>query len=67
MDANSYFEQKQTAEETSSELDYYYEVCKAVNGIFIPVFHNHMLSATEKMNSWVKLFQSFISQLPQSV
>jgi hypothetical protein len=67
MDANSYFEQKQTAEETSSELNYYYEVCKAVNGIFIPVFHNHMLSATEKMNSWVKLFQSFISQLPQSV
>jgi len=67
MDANSYFEQKQTAEETSSELNYYHEVCKAANGIFIPVFHNHLLSASEKMKPWVKLFQSFISQLPPAV
>lgn len=42
MDANSYYEQHFTAEETLNEMEHFYEIIKEVNGLLITIFHNHI-------------------------
>ncbi|MEX1203484.1 MAG: hypothetical protein WEA59_09585 [Ferruginibacter sp.] len=64
MDANSYYEQKQDAATTFSEIDYYYQQCKAVNGQFITIVHNNFLGTDALFNGWREMYEKFISQLP---
>ena len=65
MDANSFYEQKQNAAESFSELMYYYEICKKVNGNFISIFHNNFLGTDKLYAGWREMYVKFISQLRQ--
>ena len=65
MDANSFFEQGQTAAVSWQELMHYQEVCKSVNGRLITIFHNNFLGEGKKFEGWRDLYVKFISQLQQ--
>ncbi|MFT3978851.1 MAG: polysaccharide deacetylase family protein [Ferruginibacter sp.] len=65
MDANSFYEQKQTAEQSLPELLQYYHACKNVNGQLITVFHNSFLGTDPLYKGWRKLYDDFIAQVPR--
>ena len=62
MDANSYYEQKQTPEQTYLELIQYYETIKKLNGSFISIWHNHMLGNSRDFKAWRKMFELFMRE-----
>ena len=62
MDANSFFEQKYTPKQTYEELMEYYNLVKKYNGIFISVWHNHMLGTTEQFTGWRQMFELFMKE-----
>ncbi len=63
MDANSYYEQKLTADDAYKEMVYYYSQCQKVNGAFISIFHNNILGSDKQFAGWSKMYAHFISQL----
>jgi hypothetical protein len=65
MDANSYYEQKQNAEQAYEELMYYYSVCKAVNGTLITIWHNNFLGTANEFKGWKEMYSTFIAQVQQ--
>ena len=67
MDANSFYEQKQNAEESYSELLHYYHACKKINGQLITIFHNNFLGTNKLYAGWKEMYEKFISQLPQQL
>ncbi|RYF95248.1 MAG: hypothetical protein EOO02_23265, partial [Chitinophagaceae bacterium] len=62
MDANSFYEQKQTPEQTYMELIKYYELVKKMQGTFIPIWHNHMLSSEPQFKGWKEMFELFMRE-----
>ena len=67
MDANSYYEQKQTPEETAAELMKYYEAVRSVHGTMITIWHNSFLGAASEFNGWRQVYQQFIENLGKEV
>ena len=65
MDANSYYEQKQHAEQAYEELMHYYNVCKAVNGTLITIWHNNFLGTANEFRGWREMYSTFIAQVRQ--
>ena len=62
MDANSYYEQKQNAEQTFDELHHYLTCCKAVNGTLITIWHNNFLGTAKEFEGWREIYEQFITQ-----
>lgn len=62
MDANSFFEQKNTPQQAYEELIGYYNRVKKHNGIFISIWHNHMLGTTSQFAGWRQLFELFMKE-----
>lgn len=60
MEANSYYEQKYTAEEAYHELIQYYSICKEVNGQMITIWHNNFLGTDPQFAGWRKIYRDFI-------
>lgn len=65
MDANAFYEQKQSVDQTRDELLHYATVCKQVNGTMISIWHNHMLGNDVSFKGWKKLYEEFIAQSQQ--
>jgi hypothetical protein len=65
MDANCYYEQKQNAEQAFVELIHYYNVCKAVNGTLITIWHNNFLGTAKEFGGWKEIYEKFIVQVQQ--
>ncbi len=65
MDANSFYEQKQDADQTYKELLHYLDACKNVKGIFVSIFHNNFLGTDKQFAGWKEMYVKFISQLPR--
>ena len=65
MDANSYYEQKQNAEQAYEELIYYYTACKVVNGTLITIWHNNFLGTAKEFKGWQEVYEKFIAQAQQ--
>jgi len=65
MDANSYYEQKQNAEQAFEELLHYYNICKAVNGTLITIWHNTFLGTAPEFSGWKEMYERFIAQVQQ--
>jgi hypothetical protein len=59
MDANSFYEQRQSPEETLTEMIHYYEQCNAVNGTLITIWHNNFLGTAKIFNGWREIYQQF--------
>lgn len=62
MDANSYFEQKQTPRQAYDELMHYYSVVKKYQGMFIPIWHNNILGTQEMYRGWREMFELFMKE-----
>lgn len=62
MEANSYFEQKLSAEEAGKELQHYYDVVKQRNGNLVTIFHNHFLTEQPQWLPWRKMYEDFLKR-----
>jgi hypothetical protein len=65
MDANCFYEQKLSIDESYEELIHYYKENKNVNGEMITIFHNNFLGTDKKFTGWADLYKKFISLLQQ--
>lgn len=63
MDANSYYEQKQNAEQAYEELMHYYTVCKDVSGTLVTIWHNNFLGTAKQFAGWKEMYEQFITQV----
>ncbi len=60
MEANSFYEQKYSANRALEELEYYYQATKNVNGLLITIWHNHFLGTDKMFSGWKKVYEEFI-------
>jgi hypothetical protein len=65
MDANAYYEQKQSQQQTLTELMHYLSVCKEVNGGLITIWHNNFLGTANEFKGWKEIYEKFIAQAQQ--
>ncbi|RYG50979.1 MAG: hypothetical protein EOO01_09495 [Chitinophagaceae bacterium] len=63
MDANSFYEQKQTAGESFNELMNYTELCRKEGGALITIFHNNFLGGATEFSGWKELYKRFIQEV----
>jgi len=62
MEANSFYEQKQTAGETFDEMMHYLQCCRAVNGTMISIWHNNFLGSVKTLVEWKEIYRKFIAE-----
>ena len=62
MDANSFYEQKYTAQQALEEMRQYYKTVKSVNGTFIMIWHNHFLGTDPLYAGWKEIYEQFIGE-----
>jgi hypothetical protein len=60
MDANSYYEQKYSLQQTTEELKHYYNIVKSVNGTLITIWHNSFLGTDKRFAGWKEMYEAFI-------
>lgn len=65
MDANSFYEQKFTAEQTLYELHNYFQVLKSVNGDLVTVWHNTILGSDAMFKGWKEMYEKFVSEVAE--
>jgi hypothetical protein len=65
MDANSIFEEKITPAEAKIKFIEQLNQCKETNGLFISVFHNHLLTDNANGENWKTSFEEVIPQTQQ--
>ncbi len=58
MDSNTIFHLNLTPEESFEELIYFYNTCKNVNGTFINIMHNHLMSDNDL--EWRIIYEQFL-------
>jgi hypothetical protein len=63
MDANSFYEQKQTPQQAFEELMKYYDAVKKVKGMLITIWHNHLLGTDKKTKGWSVMFEIFMKEM----
>jgi len=62
MDANSFYEQKCTAQQAMTELLNYYNAIKKVNGLMVTIWHNHFLGTDAKFAGWREVYEIFLKE-----
>jgi hypothetical protein len=65
MEANSFYEQKISAQQALDELMHYYNQCKVVNGTMITIWHNNFLGTSKEFKGWKEIYEQFIAQAQQ--
>ena len=63
MEANSFYEQKYSAQQALDEMRHYYNAVKAVNGYFIMIWHNSFLGTDRLYEGWRELYEQFIKEV----
>lgn len=61
MEAASFFNQGYSVDEAATELQYFYDTVKKVNGEFITLFHNHFLTEQPQWARWRDMYESFLA------
>jgi hypothetical protein len=62
MEANSFFEQKYSAQQALDEMRQYRDVIQSVNGLMVSIWHNTFLGTAKKFEAWKEIYQQFISE-----
>ena len=62
MEANSFFEQKYSAEQAREELQHYHDIVKSVNGELITIFHNHFITEQPQWIEWRNMYADFLEK-----
>ncbi len=65
MDANSFYEQKYSAQHALEEMQQYYKSVKSVNGMLIIIWHNHFLGSDKLYTGWKEVYEQFIKETAQ--
>ena len=60
MEANSFYEQKFSAEQSFKEMMEYYNIVRSVNGTFISIWHNNFLGTDKLFKGWKEIYETFI-------
>jgi hypothetical protein len=63
MEANSFYEQKKSAQQALEEMQHYYNVVKSVNGYFIMIWHNSFLGTDKLYKGWRDVYEQFIKEV----
>lgn len=63
MDANSHYEQIQTAQQSFDELMHYYNICREVGGTLITIFHNNFLGTGKEFKGWATMYEAFVEEV----
>jgi hypothetical protein len=63
MDANSFFEQKYSAQEALEEMHRYYLAVKEVDGLLITLWHNTFLGTDSLFKGWREIYEQFIREV----
>ena len=63
MEANSFFEQKFSAEQALQVMRYYYKQVKAVDGLLITLWHNTFLGTDERFKGWREVYKQFVEEI----
>jgi hypothetical protein len=66
MEANSYYEQKYSLQQTTEELKHYYTIIKSVNGILITIWHNSFLGTDKRFTGWREVYKEFVKDVEQT-
>lgn len=66
MEANSFFEQKQTPQQALEEMIGYYQAVKSVNGTLITIWHNTFLGTDELYKGWREAYYQFFNHVMKS-
>lgn len=61
MDANSFFEARQSPEQALEEMNFYYGKVSAVNGTFISIWHNTFLGTDPLFSGWREAYEKFLA------
>lgn len=63
MEANSYYEQKQTPQQALNEMRHYYKEVKSVDGVLVTIWHNTFLGTDEKFDGWRDTYAAFFNEV----
>lgn len=66
MEANAFYEQKQTAQQTLEEMRHYLKVTKEVNGLLVTLWHNTFLGTEPGFAGWKEIYLQFISECTET-
>jgi hypothetical protein len=61
MEANSFYEQKDSAQGAFEELKYYFDTVRSVDGTLITIWHNSFLGTARQFSGWREMYEKFIS------
>jgi hypothetical protein len=62
MDANSYYEQRYTPAAAMTELNWYYQRIRKVNGLMVTIWHNSILGRDSEFVGWREVYEIFLKQ-----
>lgn len=65
MDANSFFEQKQTSLQSLNELQHFFKIIKEADGTMITIFHNTFLGDDEMFVGWKEIYTTWLQEILQ--
>jgi hypothetical protein len=60
MEANSFYELKQSPEAALEEMRHYYSTVKNVNGLLITLWHNTFRGSDPKFKGWKEVYEDFL-------
>ncbi len=63
MEANSFYEQKLTANEAFDELMQFYVVCKNIGGTLITIWHNNTIGSGKIYKGWGEIYERFLKKI----
>ncbi len=63
MEANSFYEQKQSPQEALAEMRHYYSEVKKVNGTLITLWHNTFLGTDPFFAGWKEIYKQFVKEI----
>jgi hypothetical protein len=63
MDANSFYEQKFSAQQALDEMRHYYKTIKSVNGTLVMIWHNNFLGTDRSFKGWKEIYEQFIKEI----
>jgi hypothetical protein len=62
MDANSFYELKQSPQQAYEELIHYYNTIKKLNGLMVTIWHNQFLGTDRSFKGWKEMYELFMKE-----
>jgi hypothetical protein len=62
MDANAFYEQRQSTVQALNELMHYYRHIRKINGMMITIWHNNFLGSDPEFAGWREVYELFLKE-----